>query len=111
MAKFPSPPAGPLAAGLESDFCRCRLEVLHVFSEFHPSPDSALPKCAIPIVMPRAPPSPSFGDVRIQFLNAKALCGTGPVGPGAVPPARDLPEKKQRKTADFRFVSSVEGFV
>ena len=110
MAKFPSPPAGPLAAGLESDFCRCRLEVLHVFSEFHPSPDSALPKCAIPIVMPRAPPSPSFGDVRIQFLNAKALCGTGPVWPGAVcllAPARDLPEKKQNRG----FPICLEGFV
>ena len=34
MAKFSSPPAGPLAAGLESDFCRCRLEVLHVFQNF-----------------------------------------------------------------------------
>ena len=38
MAKLSSPPAGPLAAGLESDFCRCWLEVLHVFSEFHPTP-------------------------------------------------------------------------
>ena len=36
MAKFSSPPAGPLAAGLESDFCRCRLEVLHVFQNFTP---------------------------------------------------------------------------
>ena len=34
MAKFSSPTAGPLAAGLESDFCRCRLEVLHVFQNF-----------------------------------------------------------------------------
>ena len=34
MAKFSSPPAGPLAAGLESDFCRCRLEVLHLFQNF-----------------------------------------------------------------------------
>ena len=34
MAKFSSPPAGPLAAGLESDFCRCWLEVLHVFQNF-----------------------------------------------------------------------------
>ena len=34
MANFSSPPAGPLAAGLESDFCRCRLEVLHVFQNF-----------------------------------------------------------------------------
>ena len=36
MAKFSSPPAGPLAAGLESDFCRCRLEVLHLFENFTP---------------------------------------------------------------------------
>ena len=36
MAKFSSPPAGPLAAGLESDFCRCWLEVLHVFQNFTP---------------------------------------------------------------------------
>ena len=34
MAKFSSPPAGPLAAGLERDFCRCRLEVLHLFENF-----------------------------------------------------------------------------
>ena len=34
MAKISSPPAGLLAAGLESDFCRCRLEVLHVFKNF-----------------------------------------------------------------------------
>ena len=34
MAIFSSPPAGPLAAGLESDFCRCRLEVLHLFQNF-----------------------------------------------------------------------------
>ena len=34
MAKFSSPPAGPLAARLESDFCRCRLEVLHLFQNF-----------------------------------------------------------------------------
>ena len=35
MSKFSSPPAGPpLAAGLESDFCRCWLEVLHVFQNF-----------------------------------------------------------------------------
>ena len=37
MAKFSSPPAGPLAAGLERDFCRCRLEVLHLFENFTPS--------------------------------------------------------------------------
>ena len=37
MAKFSSPPAGPLAAGLESDFCRCRLEVLHLFQNFTPN--------------------------------------------------------------------------
>ena len=34
MAIFSSPPAGPLAAGLERDFCRCRLEVLHLFENF-----------------------------------------------------------------------------
>ena len=43
MAKFSSPPAGPLAAGLESDFCRCRLEVLHVFQNF--TPVDMLPCC------------------------------------------------------------------
>ena len=31
---FTSPPAGPLAAGLERDFCRCRLEVLHLFENW-----------------------------------------------------------------------------
>ena len=36
MAIFSSPPAGPLAAGLERDFCRCRLEVLHLFENFTP---------------------------------------------------------------------------
>ena len=36
VAKFSSPPAGPLAAGLERDFCRCRLEVLHLFENLTP---------------------------------------------------------------------------
>ena len=30
--------AGPLAAGLARDFCRCRLEVLHLFENFTPEP-------------------------------------------------------------------------
>ena len=42
MAKFSSPPAGPLAAGLESDFCRCWLEGLHVFQNFTQDPAHGL---------------------------------------------------------------------
>ena len=118
MAKFSSPPAGPLAAGPERDFCRCRLEVLHLFENFTQldCAGNAASSRRLAASSRRGPwraPERERGRVRMAQAGQK-VCGDGTVAgvrrrarqtraaEGRSVPAREPRERVQKELAVTR---------